>query len=44
MPGGSWEKIISMTKDGIKSIGMIKRKSKRGKKIALLIDGPNILR
>ena len=44
MPGGSWERIISMTKDGIRSIGMIKKKVKRGKRIALLIDGPNILR
>ncbi|MDI3475380.1 MAG: hypothetical protein PWQ79_1391 [Thermococcaceae archaeon] len=44
MPGGSWERIISMTKDGIRSIGMIRHKPKRGKKIALLIDGPNILR
>ncbi len=44
MPGGSWEKIISMTKDGIRSIGIIKRNSRRGKRIALLIDGPNILR
>ncbi|WP_297509710.1 TIGR00288 family NYN domain-containing protein [Thermococcus sp.] len=44
MPGGSWERIVSITKDGIKSIGMMKRKVKRGKRIALLIDGPNMLR
>jgi uncharacterized protein (TIGR00288 family) len=42
--GGSWERIISITKDGIRSIGMMKKKVKRGKRIALLIDGPNILR
>jgi len=44
MPGGSWERIISMTKDGIRSVGVIKSKSRKGKRIALLIDGPNILR
>ncbi|WP_297499605.1 TIGR00288 family NYN domain-containing protein [Thermococcus sp.] len=44
MPGGSWEKIVSITKDGIKSIGTMRRKAKRGKRIALLIDGPNMLR
>ncbi len=43
MPGGRWEKIISIP-DGIRSIGMIKKRAKRGKRIALLIDGPNILR
>ncbi|HDH44697.1 MAG TPA: TIGR00288 family NYN domain-containing protein [Thermococcus sp.] len=40
----NWEKIVSITKEGVKSIGMIKQKIQRGKKIALLIDGPNILR
>ena len=44
MPGGNWEKIISMTKDGMRSIGMMRRKISRGRRIALLIDGPNILR
>ena len=44
MPGGSWERIVSMTKDGMRSIGMMRRKISRGKRIALLIDGPNILR
>jgi len=44
MPGGNWEKIISITKDGMRIIGMMRRKISRGKKIALLIDGPNILR
>jgi len=38
----NWEKIVSITKEGVKSIGMIKQKIQRGKKIALLIDGPNI--
>ena len=33
-----------MTKDGMRSIGMMRRKISRGKRIALLIDGPNILR
>lgn len=41
---GKWEKIVSMTKSGIRIIGQMKRKVSRGKKIALLIDGPNILR
>ena len=40
----NWERIVSITKGGVKSIGMIKQKIQRGKKIALLIDGPNILR
>jgi uncharacterized protein (TIGR00288 family) len=44
MPGGNWEKIISITKDGMRSIGTMRRKISRGKRIALLIDGPNILR
>ncbi|WP_297437194.1 TIGR00288 family NYN domain-containing protein [Thermococcus sp.] len=44
MAGGSWEKIVSITKGGMKSIGMMKKRIGRGKKIALLIDGPNILR
>ncbi len=45
MPGGNWERIISMTKDGMRIIGTMRRKiSRGGKKIALLIDGPNILR
>jgi uncharacterized protein (TIGR00288 family) len=44
MAGSNWERIISMTKDGMRSIGMMKRKISRGKRIALLIDGPNILR
>ncbi len=43
MPSG-WEKIISMTKSGMRIIGQMKRKVSRGKRIALLIDGPNILR
>ncbi|ASJ00823.1 TIGR00288 family NYN domain-containing protein [Thermococcus gorgonarius] len=43
MPSG-WEKIVSVTKSGMKIIGQMKRKVSRGKKIALLIDGPNILR
>ncbi|WP_457750983.1 TIGR00288 family NYN domain-containing protein [Thermococcus sp.] len=33
-----------MTKDGMRSIGMMRRKISRGRRIALLIDGPNILR
>jgi len=44
MAGSNWERIISMTKDGMRSIGMMRRKISRGKRIALLIDGPNILR
>ncbi|WP_297419198.1 TIGR00288 family NYN domain-containing protein [Thermococcus sp.] len=44
MVGSNWERIISITKDGMRSIGMMRRKIRRGKKIALLIDGPNILR
>ncbi|WP_297464242.1 TIGR00288 family NYN domain-containing protein [Thermococcus sp.] len=44
MAGSNWERIISMTKDGMRSIGMMRRKIGRGKRIALLIDGPNILR
>ncbi|AFL95905.1 hypothetical protein CL1_1708 [Thermococcus cleftensis] len=44
MAGSNWERIISMTKDGMRSIGMMRRKISRGRKIALLIDGPNILR
>lgn len=43
MPSG-WEKIVSMTKSGMRIIGQMKRKVSRGKRIALLIDGPNILR
>ncbi|MDV3103540.1 TIGR00288 family NYN domain-containing protein [Thermococcus waiotapuensis] len=43
MPSG-WEKIVSVTKSGMEIIGQMKRKVSRGKKIALLIDGPNILR
>jgi uncharacterized protein (TIGR00288 family) len=39
-----WEKIVSMTKSGMRIIGQIKRRKPRGKRIALLIDGPNILR
>ncbi|MBP1912536.1 TIGR00288 family NYN domain-containing protein [Thermococcus stetteri] len=39
-----WEKIVAMTKSGMKIIGQMKRKVSRGKRIALLIDGPNILR
>ncbi|WP_297486641.1 TIGR00288 family NYN domain-containing protein [Thermococcus sp.] len=41
---GKWEKIISITKSGMRIIGQMKRKVRRGKRIALLIDGPNILR
>ncbi len=41
---GKWEKIVSMTKSGIKIIGQMKSKISRGKRIALLIDGPNMLR
>ncbi|WP_297069032.1 TIGR00288 family NYN domain-containing protein [Thermococcus sp.] len=44
MAGGSWERIVSITKGGMKSIGMMKKHIGRGRKIALLIDGPNILR
>ncbi|ACJ16454.1 hypothetical protein, conserved [Thermococcus onnurineus NA1] len=44
MSGSNWEKIVSITKEGMRSIGMMRRKISRGKKIALLIDGPNILR
>jgi len=44
MAGSNWERIISITKDGMRSIGMMKKKISRGKRIALLIDGPNILR
>jgi len=44
MAGSNWERIISMTKDGMRSIGMMRRKIGRGKRIALLVDGPNILR
>ncbi|MCO6041265.1 TIGR00288 family NYN domain-containing protein [Thermococcus alcaliphilus] len=40
----NWEKIVSMTKEGVKSIAMMRKKIQRGKRIALLIDGPNILR
>ena len=40
----NWEKIMSITKEGVKSIATIRSKIQRGKKIALLIDGPNILR
>ena len=40
----NWERIVSMTKEGVKSIAMMRKKIQRGKKIALLIDGPNILR
>ncbi|KPU62487.1 TIGR00288 family NYN domain-containing protein [Thermococcus argininiproducens] len=40
----NWEKIVSITKGGVRSIAMMKQKIQRGKKIALLIDGPNILR
>ncbi|NJE25543.1 TIGR00288 family NYN domain-containing protein [Thermococcus sp. MV5] len=40
----NWEKIVSITKGGVRSIAMMKQKIRRGKKIALLIDGPNILR
>ncbi|WP_048058299.1 TIGR00288 family NYN domain-containing protein [Pyrococcus yayanosii] len=36
----SWEKIV----EGVKSIALIKTKIRRGKRIALLVDGPNILR
>ncbi len=43
MPG-RWEKIIAITKGGVRSIATMKLKIQRGKKIALLIDGPNILR
>lgn len=41
---GKWEKIVSMTKSGIRIIGQMKSKISRGKRIALLIDGPNMLR
>jgi uncharacterized protein (TIGR00288 family) len=41
---GGWERIVSMTRNGMRIIGQMKRKVSRGKKIALLIDGPNILR
>ncbi|NJE85807.1 TIGR00288 family NYN domain-containing protein [Thermococcus sp. CX2] len=44
MSGSNWEKIVSITKEGMRSIGMMRRKISRGKRIALLIDGPNILR
>jgi len=44
MAGSNWERIISITKDGMRSIGMMRRKISRGRRIALLIDGPNILR
>jgi len=44
MAGSKWERIVSITKDGIRSIGTMRRKIGRGKRIALLIDGPNILR
>ena len=40
----NWERIVSMTKEGVKSIAMMRKRIQRGKKIALLIDGPNILR
>ncbi|WP_048150053.1 TIGR00288 family NYN domain-containing protein [Palaeococcus ferrophilus] len=40
----NWERIMAITKEGVKSIATIKRRMSRGKKIALLIDGPNILR
>ena len=40
----NWERIVSITKEGVKSIATMKRKMQRGRKIALLIDGPNILR
>jgi uncharacterized protein (TIGR00288 family) len=39
-----WEKIVAVTKSGMKIIGQMKRRVSRGKRIALLIDGPNILR
>ena len=39
-----WEKIIAVTRGGVQSIATMKLKIQRGKKIALLIDGPNILR
>ncbi|ANF21839.1 TIGR00288 family NYN domain-containing protein [Thermococcus piezophilus] len=44
MSGSNWERIVSITKEGMRSIGMMRRKISRGKRIALLIDGPNILR
>ena len=40
----NWERIMAITKEGMRSIAMMKRKIRRGKRIALLIDGPNILR
>lgn len=40
----NWERIMAITKEGMRSIAMMKRKMRRGKRIALLIDGPNILR
>ncbi|WP_456368280.1 TIGR00288 family NYN domain-containing protein [Thermococcus sp.] len=39
-----WEKIVSVTRSGMKIIAQMRRKVSRGKRIALLIDGPNILR
>jgi len=44
MKGSGIERIVSVTKSSIKTIGFIKEKLGRGKKIALLVDGPNILR
>jgi len=44
MPSVRWEKIVDITRGGIRSIGVMRKKTSRGKKIALLIDGPNILR
>ncbi|NJF24148.1 TIGR00288 family NYN domain-containing protein [Thermococcus sp. Bubb.Bath] len=41
---GGWERIVSITRNGMRIIGQMKRKVSREKKIALLIDGPNILR